>query len=208
MRIKIIKEQNCINFLKLMRLKRIKERKLFLLTKNIGVFLLITVGICESDFKITQLANHFFTHHGFICNNTTCDSDADFIFDALKKDAHYDILIENETLTTSAKADYIHLLNSDDVTLVSESSKCIFITYGLNSFATATASSIHYDDNCLRFLYCLQRNIVNLKGNIIECQEFPVCIYNSSPDIYSAIAFTTLALIAGIKPDLLKNVKD
>ncbi|MBQ4515773.1 MAG: hypothetical protein II978_03175 [Clostridia bacterium] len=168
---------------------------------------MITVGICESDFKIKKLANHFFTHHGFICNNTICDWDADFIFDTIKKDVHYDILIENTPLTTTAKADYIHLLNSDDVALVSDISKCIFITYGLNSFATATASSIYYEDNCLRFQYCLQRNIVNLKGNIIECQEFPVCIYNSLPDIHSAIAFTTLALIAGIKADLLKNIK-
>ncbi|MBR5157178.1 MAG: hypothetical protein IKW59_05360 [Clostridia bacterium] len=168
---------------------------------------MITVGICESDFKITQLANHFFAHHGFICNNTICDSDADFIFDSLKKGTHYDILIENKTLNTPVKANYIHLLNSDDVTLTPCTSKCIFITYGLNSFATVTASSIHYDDNCLKFQYCLQRNIVNLKGAIIECQEFPVCIYNSSSVIHSALAFTTLALIAGFNPPLLKDIK-
>lgn len=171
------------------------------------MFLLITVGICESEFKITQLANHFFTHKGFICSNTTDDSEADFIFDSLKKDAHYDILIENNTLSISAKADYIHLLNSDNIVLAPDLSKCIFITYGLNSFATVTASSIHYEDNSLRFQYCLQRNIVNLKGNIIECQEFPVCIYNSLPDINSALAFTTLALIAGFNPYMLKDIK-
>ncbi len=169
--------------------------------------MLITVGICEKDSKIKQLANHFFNHQGIICSTNNENADADFIFNTPKNNTHYDILIENKTLNIPAKADYIHLFNSDDINVLSDCSKCIFITYGLNRFATATASSIYYDENCLSFQYCLQRNITSLKGKIIECQEFPVCICDIDLDIQSAIAFTTLSLIAGIKPESLKKIK-
>ena len=170
------------------------------------MFLLITVGICEKDSKIKQLVKHFFIHQGIKCSNDNENTDTDFIFNTPKNNTHYDILIENKALKSSAKADYIHLLNSDDITVLSDCSKCIFITYGLNRFATATASSIHYDENCLSFQYCLQRNITSLKGKIIECQEFPVCICNIDLDIQGAIAFTTLSLIAGIKPEAMKKI--
>lgn len=169
--------------------------------------MLITVGISESGSKIKQLANHFFKQQGFRCSTFNDDTDADFIFNSPESNAHYDILIENSALNKPVRADYIHLLNSDDITSLSDLSECIFITYGLNRFATATASSIHDDGNFLSFQYCLQRNIVSLKGKVIECQEFPVCIYSTVFDIHSAIAFTTLALIAGTEPDLLAKIK-
>ena len=42
------------------------------------------------------------------------------------------------------------------------------ITYGMNQKATVTASSIQEDS----ILICIQRNIKNIEGNIIEMQEF------------------------------------
>ena len=42
------------------------------------------------------------------------------------------------------------------------------ITYGMNQKATVTASSIQEDS----ILICIQRNIKNTEGNIIEIQEF------------------------------------
>ena len=167
---------------------------------------MITVGISESDAKIKQLAARFFPQHGLRCGTTLKQTDKDFIFCTPKRNANYDILIENSAAVPESHADYIHLVNSDDISVGSVSEPSVYITYGLNSYATATASSLIEDGSYLRFQYCLQRNIVSLKGKIIECQEFPVSIYQFPLDIHSALAFTTLALTASIPPAKLSKI--
>ena len=66
------------------------------------------------------------------------------------------------------RAQYI-IINSDIEidfkVFVSESTKVL--TYGFNSKATITASSITEEN----ILVCIQRNIINIKGKIIEPQE-------------------------------------
>lgn len=188
------------------RLKRVKARKLCLFPKKLECLRLITVGISESDAKIKQLAGHFFHQHGYRCSSSVKQTDKDFIFCTPKSNALYDVFIENTTPQVRARADYIHLFNSDEVFSVPASGHSLFITYGLNRFATVTSSSMHEEEGSLQFQYCLQRSIVSLKGKIIECQEFPVDIYGDTVDIHSALAFATLSLIAGINPTALARV--
>ena len=167
---------------------------------------LITVGIAETDGVIRQLAKQFFTDCGFRCGRALQKTDSDFIFCSPKPNGRYDILIENNTPATGTHGDYVHLVNSDEVIPLPGSEHTVFITYGLNTFATATASSITEDGSHLHFQYCLQRNIVSLKGKMIECQEFPVSVYHSKADLHSAIAFTTLALLLSVPAEKLQQI--
>ncbi len=167
---------------------------------------LITIGISESDDQIKRLANHCFSQQGLKCGTSLRQTEKDFIFCPPKKNGSYDILIENSAPAYRLRADYIHLVNSDDVVPSLSSEQSVLITYGLNSLATVTASSIAEDDAQLRFQFCLQRNIVSLKGRKIECQEFPVAIYHAAIDIHSAIAFATLALISSIPAVKLSQI--
>ena len=167
---------------------------------------LITVGISETNGIIKQLSHQFFTSCGLRCSSTPLKTDSDFVFCAPKPNTHYDILIENNTPAADTRSDYVHLINSDEVVPHPSSEHTVFITYGLNSFATATASSIIEDGSHLHFQYCLQRNIVSLKGRMIECQEFPVSIYHTKVDLHSAIAFTTLALLASVPSQNLQQI--
>lgn len=65
-----------------------------------------------------------------------------------------------------ANAKYL-ILNSDvNITNINDN-KLKIITYGLNQKSTVTASSISEDE----VLVCLQRNIKDVKDNIIEVQE-------------------------------------
>ena len=169
--------------------------------------LMVTVGIMEHGEEIRQLIAFLFKSTGIKFCTGTCRSEKDYILLKAKKGQHYDVLLENSTASEqNCTADYIHLINSDDVPLSNRDEKSLFITYGLNSLATATASSIIEDGESLRFQYCLQRNIVSLKGKIIECQEFPVCIYKENLSLHCALAFVTLALVCSVPAKGLENL--
>jgi UDP-N-acetylmuramyl pentapeptide synthase len=166
---------------------------------------LITVGISESDAKIKHLALRFFQQQGLHCGSSLIQTDKDIVFCSASAHNKYDVLIENASFFSNANADYIFLLNTDEnIYPVAQNKNPIIITYGLNGLATATASSITSDESKIQFLFCLQRNIVTLKGKIIECQEFPVSI-NTTTDIHGAIAFTLLALILGVSPERISK---
>ena len=64
------------------------------------------------------------------------------------------------------------------------------ITYGFNSKATITASSI--DDN--KIIVCLQRAITNAHGKQIEPQEFEMDFSNEISS-YTAMEITSLLLL-------------
>lgn len=167
---------------------------------------MITVGISESDAKIKHLALRFFQQQGLHCGSSLIQTDKDIVLCTASAHNNYDVLIENNSYFSSANADYIFLLNTDEnIFPLSQNKKPIIVTYGLNGLATATASSITSDEYKIQFLFCLQRNIVTLKGKIIECQEFPVSI-KTTTDIHSAMAFTLLALILGISPQIISKI--
>ncbi|MDR0405289.1 MAG: hypothetical protein LBH54_00695, partial [Clostridiales bacterium] len=74
----------------------------------------------------------------------------------------------------STGGEKIIFVNTDDAESVSTLSnrKAYVITYGFNSKATITASSV----NDSHMVLCLQRAIVDLRGNEIEPQEFSVAL--------------------------------
>ena len=167
---------------------------------------MITVGISETDAKIKHLALRFFQQQGLHCGSSLIQTDKDIVFCTAGADNNYDVLIENASSFSKASADYIFLLNTDEnIYPVVQNKNSIIITYGLNGLATATASSITSDEAKIQFLFCLQRNIVTLKGKIIECQEFPVSI-KTTTDIHSAMAFTLLALILDVSPARISKI--
>lgn len=62
------------------------------------------------------------------------------------------------------------------------------ITYGFNSKATITISSV-VDD---KVLVCLQRNIVNNEGKTIEAQEFEIMAKENTNDVMGIVAILLL----------------
>ena len=98
-------------------------------------------------------------------------------------------------------ADYVTILNADEPTMAPVYSKSLVITYGLNSLATATASSLKNEPGKTCFQYCLQRSIVTLKGKILEPQEFPVMLPDVFPEISAAMGFVTLGLVLSFSPE-------
>ena len=64
--------------------------------------------------------------------------------------------------------------------------KLKIITYGLNQKSTITASSITNDD----VLICIQRNIQDIKNNIIEAHEFNM--KNNNQSIYNILAISAI----------------
>ena len=168
---------------------------------------MITVGISETDAKIKHLALRFFQEQGLHCGSSLIQTDKDVVFCTANAENTYDILIENTSSFSSSGADYILLLSADEnISPVLQKKNPIIITYGLNALATATASSISSDETKTQFLFCLQRNIVTLKGKIIECQEFPVSI-KTATDIRTAMAFTLLAVVLGVSPEFISKIE-
>ena len=86
------------------------------------------------------------------------------------------------------------ILNSDvsnDLRFFKDN-KINLITYGLNTKATITISSVKEDD----VLVCFQRNIENISKKVIEEQEFDIKIKKSNiKKIYNTLAiFTVLSI--------------
>ena len=82
------------------------------------------------------------------------------------------------------------IINSDieDNLRLLENVKAIVITYGFNSKATITASSVSEDE----VIICLQRSIKNKNSKNIEIQEIKYPIYNNS---YSTMAIAGICLL-------------
>ena len=81
------------------------------------------------------------------------------------------------------------LLINTDVNLKSlniKNNRTQLITYGMNQKATVTASSIKEEE----LLLCLQRNIKNINGEIIEIQEFK----KKSKNITNKIVYNLLVV--------------
>lgn len=104
-----------------------------------------------------------------ICNNIENMSDKYEFIDAILKKAQY--LIINYDI--NADKDFF------------KNNKLKIITYGLNQKSTVTISSVSENG----VLICIQRNIEDIYGHIIEVQEDAIDIINiSNKNLYSLLA--------------------
>lgn len=91
----------------------------------------------------------------------------------------------------------IAIVNIDDNSLLKELQglKNYIITYGFNSKASITTSSV--GDIVLKenFMCCLQRTISTKSGLLIEPQEYSIKIENSGINSYNVLAAATFAII-------------
>ena len=113
------------------------------------------------------------------------------------KNVKFKIIVLNKELINKnlesilLNAEYL-ILNSDINVKLVENLNLKVITYGFNSKATVTASSITEEE----MLVCIQRNIVDMYNNKFEPQEINI-ERNELLDIYDNMYIMCLAIIYG-----------
>lgn len=109
-------------------------------------------------------------------------------------------------LITHTKYFIMNIDEKDSVELLSHNSSGIVITYGLNKKATITASSLILSDT-IQFTLCIQREILNMKGTIIEPMESPILTeLIGASKVYHALAAITCLIIYGMELDSIKKM--
>ena len=164
---------------------------------------MITVVFCEEHNTVRKMLAELFGRAGISYAFKNDPEAAGFALVQPDGGAVFDVALCHSAAPGRVSAEYFTLINADDVKACKNDRGSIVITYGLNSLATAAASSIEADGEELKFQYCLQRNIATLKGRIIEPQEFKVCIGKGGITIHDALAYVTLALIFNAPPELI-----
>lgn len=90
------------------------------------------------------------------------------------------------------------IINTDDPnwkSILIDAENSYLITYGLGNKATVTASSIECG-KMVKFCYCLQRTIANLKGGMAEPMEVPIAVnIMGQYNVYNGLASITAAMI-------------
>lgn len=106
-------------------------------------------------------------------------------------------LIEKLFLLTDDKGTVI--LNADDHERISllQGKRYSVLTYGFNSKASVTASSIGEGIYRESFICCLQRTLLTKDGNVVEPQEFEIDVNLNSVDPYSVMAAAAFAVFSG-----------
>jgi UDP-N-acetylmuramyl tripeptide synthase len=101
----------------------------------------------------------------------------------------------------------IVIVNVDDSELIKflHGIRHHIITYGFNSKASMTTSSIGDTLTKADFMCCLQRTISDRNGTLVEPQEYRIKIKANEFDTYNILAAATFAVMNGID---LNNVKD
>lgn len=160
---------------------------------------MITIGITEKSDEIKDLLLSIFSKKGFSFCENKIDEECDYAIFYGQRNFTCDIVLgAGEMADNTLEANYVYIFNSDMSDTVCVPKKALIISYGLNSLATVTASSINDDGEMLCFQYCLQRSIPSLSGKIVEPQEFPVRICSKEAKIYSALSVVTLAMVCDI----------
>lgn len=111
-----------------------------------------------------------------------------------------------KNILNSISGENILLINSDDKKIFkflngSNKIKAKLITYGLNSKACITDSSMQNENDIFKeFQCCVQRTIPILKQTKIEPQEFKVILKKyENANIYSILAAVSASIICGIQ---------
>jgi len=119
-----------------------------------------------------------------------------------------DYLRTKKMLFDSLKRNKVSILNIDDnnaMKLVEDNDKTLVITYGLNSKASITASSLEMSKD-LKFTTCIQRGMTTADGKEIEPLEFPVKLnFMGKHNVYNALAAIGASLYFGINIDIITN---
>ena len=101
----------------------------------------------------------------------------------------------------------VAIVNVDDIDLITllQGMKHSFVTYGFNTKASITTSSI--GDSVFKdtFICCLQRSISTRNGKIIEPQEYKLKLEASEFDSHNVLAAASFAIINGID---LNNISE
>lgn len=94
----------------------------------------------------------------------------------------------------------VAIVNVDDNELIRllQGMKHRFITYGFNTKASVTTSSIGDSMSKEGFICCLQRSIPTRGGEIIEPQEYKLNLDASEFDSHNVLAAASFAIINGI----------
>jgi len=119
-----------------------------------------------------------------------------------------DYIKTKKMLFDSLKRNKISILNIDDnnaMKLIINNDKTLILTYGLNSKATITASSLELGKEVC-FTVCLQRGLTTLNRTEIEPLEFPVKInLMGKHNVYNSLAAIGVALYFGISVDTISS---
>ncbi|MGF7059579.1 Mur ligase family protein [Brassicibacter mesophilus] len=119
-----------------------------------------------------------------------------------------DYINTKKMLFDSLKRNRISILNIDDnnaMKLIMDNDKTLILTYGLNSKASITASSLELNKEVC-FTVCLQRGLTALNGTEVEPLEFPVKLnLMGKHNVYNSLAAIGVALYFGISPNTISN---
>lgn len=189
------------------------------LCKNSGM----KVSIVKDPSFIVCLHNNevsFFNYMNELDKNNFDMAIVKLTEEGLKKDwfsnIHFDVIIyttgrseeEYNTLYSRERRlfftlprDSISIINADDrrVLKLLNGKKTRFITYGFNSKASITASSIQQEEQNKRVQFCVQRTLITFSGKQLEPQEFSITLpLNQDQEVYSVLAAITAAMINDI----------
>ena len=94
----------------------------------------------------------------------------------------------------------IVIANVDDDELVAflQGMKCCTVTYGFNSKASITTSSVGDTISEDNFMCCLQRTISTRNGQLVEPQEYRIRLEPGQLDAYNVLAAASFALVNGV----------
>lgn len=125
-----------------------------------------------------------------------------FSLNALQySDDDYDILLWHKGSVNTILDQSIILFNSDENRFLHDA-KAYLISYGHNSKATVTISSI--EDG--QIMICLQRAIEDINGNMIEPQEVLVNYKETDTNSTEILACCTFALVSGIPVSKIQEI--
>lgn len=118
------------------------------------------------------------------------------------EDDNSDTLVSNEYLRNRSflEESGIVIVNADDNELISllQGKKQKFVTYGFNTKASITTSSIGDTVNKDGFICCLQRTISDCDGRAIDPQEYKLKLDTDNIDTHSVLAAASFAIVNGI----------
>jgi UDP-N-acetylmuramyl tripeptide synthase len=112
----------------------------------------------------------------------------------------YRQLLEHKGLQCSKKP--VVIVNGDDMSVsrLLEGYEYYTVTYGYNSRASVTASSVGDNLSENGFICCTQRGICSIRGGVVEPQEFKMDIERESNNSHNILAAAAFAVVIGMKP--------
>lgn len=141
------------------------------------------------DFNIAIHTNIDYDHMNFHKSKADYINSKKLLFDSLKKN----------------RISIINMDDREDLKLIEGNSNTIVVTYGLNTKASITASSIKLSD-CINFNLYIQRGITALNGTEIEPMEQPISIgLIGRHNVYNSLAAISGALCIGVQPSEIEN---